>query len=192
MVKKVCVYCASSTQINPLYKKEAYRLGEILASAGIHCLYGGGSVGLMGEIASAIKKNNGRITGVIPRFMVDQGWGNPNVEQIVVETMHERKRLMLEDADAAIALPGGCGTLEELLEVITWKQLGLFTKPIVMLNSNNYYDPLLSMMNNAIDEKFMRQEHARIWSVAEKADEILPAVYASPHWGNDAISMAAL
>jgi uncharacterized protein (TIGR00730 family) len=192
MIKKVCVYGASSTQIDSSYKKEAFRLGEILADREIHCLYGGGSVGLMGELATAMKNNHGYITGIIPRFMVERGWGNDRVEQIIVETMHERKRLMLEDVDAAIALPGGCGTLEELLEVITWKQLGLFIKPIVILNVNGYYDPLFSMMGKAIDERFMREEHARIWNVATQADEVLPAVLSSPLWGKDAISMAAL
>ena len=191
-MKKVCVYCASSTQIAECYKTEAYRLGEILAENNIHSLYGGGSVGLMGELSKAMLKNRGTITGIIPQFMLDQGWGNENVKQIVVSTMHERKKLMLEDVDAAIALPGGCGTLEELLEAITWKQLGIFVKPIIILNVNHYFDPLLEMLNKAADEKFMRNEHLRIWSVVERAEEILSAINQAPEWKKDAIGMAAL
>ncbi|MDR1729350.1 MAG: TIGR00730 family Rossman fold protein [Prevotellaceae bacterium] len=191
-MRKVCVYCASSTQVAACYKTEAYRLGEIFAANNIHCLYGGGSVGLMGEISKAMIANKGTITGVIPKFMVDQGWNNEHVEQIVVNTMHERKQLMLEDVDAAIALPGGCGTLEELMEAITWKQLGIFVKPIVILNVNRYFDPLLEMLHKAVDEKFMRSEHLRIWSVVERAEEVLPAIKQAPGWKKDAIGMAAL
>ncbi len=191
-MRKVCVYCASSTQVAECYKTEAYRLGEIFSRNNIHCLYGGGSVGLMGELSKAMLKTGGTITGVIPQFMVDQSWNNENVEQIVVNTMHERKRLMLEDVDAAIAMPGGCGTLEELLEVITWKQLGIFVKPVVILNVNHYFDPLLEMLSKAVDERFMRSEHLRIWSVAEHAEEVLQIIGQIPEWGKDAIGMAAL
>jgi len=191
-MKKVCVYAASSTQVAECYKKEAYRLGEILSASDIHCLYGGGSVGLMGELSKAMLKNNGVITGVIPQFMINEGWGNEKVEQIVVSTMHERKRLMLESVDAAIALPGGCGTLEELLEAITWKQLGIFTKPIVILNVSHYYDPLLAMLDKAIAEKFMRKEHHHIWSVVQSVEEALPAIEQAKEWRRDAIGFAAL
>lgn len=192
MIKKVCVYCASSTQIAACYKKEAYKLGEILSQHKIHCFYGGGSVGLMGELSKSMVENGGEITGVIPQFMVDEGWNNAAVKQIVVDTMHERKRLMIENVDAAIAMPGGCGTFEELLEVITWKQLGIFTKPIIILNINHYFDPLLELFQKAVDEKFMRNEHLQIWSVAEHAEDVLQAIEAAPKWGNDAIGFAAL
>jgi uncharacterized protein (TIGR00730 family) len=124
--------------------------------------------------------------------MVNEGWGNEKVEQIVVNTMHERKRLMLEGVDAAIAMPGGCGTLEELLEAITWKQLGIFTKPIVILNTNHYFDPLLEMLDKAIAEKFMREEHRPIWSVVLEADDVLPAIEQAKEWRKDAIGFAAL
>jgi len=191
-MRKVCVYCASSTQVAEGYKTEAYRLGEILAENKIHCLYGGGSVGLMGELSKAMLNNKGTITGVIPQFMVEQGWDNERVEQIVVNTMHERKRLMLEDVDAVIALPGGCGTLEELMEAITWKQLGIFVKPIIILNVNRYFDPLLEMLNKAVDEKFMRSEHLRIWNVVERAEDVLTAIGQAAEWKKDAIGMAAL
>ncbi len=191
-MRKICVYAASSTQVAECYKTEAYRLGEIFAQNKIHCLYGGGSVGLMGELSKAILDNRGTITGVIPQFMVDQGWDNERVEQIVVNTMHERKRLMLEDVDAAIALPGGCGTLEELMEAITWKQLGIFVKPVIILNVNGYFNPLLEMLNKAVEEKFMRSEHLQIWQVVESAEEVLTAIHQAAEWRKDAIGMAAL
>jgi uncharacterized protein (TIGR00730 family) len=191
-MKKVSVYAASSTQVAECYKRAAYRLGEILSANNIHCLYGGGSVGLMGELSKAMLKNGGVITGVIPQFMVNEGWGNEKVEQIVVNTMHERKRLMLEGVDAAIAMPGGCGTLEELMEAITWKQLGIFTKPIIILNANRYFDPLLEMLDKAIAEKFMRAEHRSIWSVVQEAEEVLPAIKQAKEWRKDAIGFAAL
>jgi len=175
-MRKISVYCASSTQIAECYKKEAYRLGEIFAGNDIHCFYGGGSVGLMGELSRAMIENGGKITGVIPKFMVDMGWCNERVEQIVVGTMHKRKELLLEGVDAVIALPGGCGTLDELMEAITWKQLGIFIKPVIIVNVNHYFDPLLEMMNKAVDEKFMRSEHLRIWSVVERADDVLEAI----------------
>ena len=191
-MKKVCVYCASSTKIAEHYKAEAYRLGEIFAENNIHCLYGGGSVGLMGELSKAMLENGGMITGVIPQFMIDRGWGNKNVKQIVVNSMHERKKLMLEDVDAAIAMPGGCGTLEELLEAITWKQLGIFVKPVIILNANHYFDPLLEMLHKGVDEKFMRNEHLRMWSVVERAEDVLTAIEKAHEWKKDAIGIAAL
>ena len=191
-MKKVSVYCASSTQIAECYKAEAYRLGEILAGNNVCCLYGGGSVGLMGELSKAMLKNGGTITGIIPQFMVDRGWVNKNVRQIVVNSMHERKKLLLEEVDAAIALPGGCGTLDELLETITLKQLGIFVKPIIILNTNHYFDPLLEMLKKGVEEKFMRNEHLRMWSVVERAEDILPAIEKAPEWGKEAVGMAAL
>lgn len=192
MIKKVCVYCASSTQISEVYKNEARRLGELLSENNIACVYGGGSVGLMGELSKSMVDNGGNITGIIPQFMVDEGWDNNFVEEIVVGSMHERKALMVKDVDAAIALPGGCGTLEELLEVITWKQLGLFTKPVVILNINGFFDPLLDMLNKAVDEKFMRLEHKQIWCVANRADDVLDAINSAAEWSESARGFAAM
>ena len=158
MIKKVCVYCASSSKVAEEYKRQAYRLGELLADAGIETKFGSGSVGLMGALAEGVLSKKGVIVGVIPQFMVDEGWGNDSVtRQIVTDTMHTRKKTMAEDVDAAVALPGGCGTMEELLEIITWKQLGLFNKPIIILNVNHYYDDLLRMMDNVVSENFMRK-----------------------------------
>lgn len=190
---RVSVYCASSSQIAETYKREAYKLGKLLAQEGVACNYGGGSVGLMGELAQAMIDSGGAITGVIPQFMVDQGWNNPMVDTVVVGTMHERKRRMVEDADAAVALPGGLGTFEELLEVITWKQLGLFLKPIILLNVGGYYAPLLSMLEKSVEERFMRREHLDLITVVSTAADVLPAIRRSPEWSRDAaLGLAAL
>ena len=113
-------------------------------------------------------------------------------ELIVVETMHERKALMAEMADAVVALPGGCGTLEELLEAITWKQLGIMSSPIVILNTNGYYDPLIEMLHRAVEEKFMREIHKNMWMVVSTPEEVIPAISASNGWGNNARSFAAI
>ena len=178
MIKRVCVYCASSSKAAAIYKSEAYRLG--------------GSIGLMGELARSMIKNGGEITGIIPKFMVDKGWGNPNVKQIEVETMHERKERMVSDVDAAIALPGGCGTLEELMEVITWKQLSLFNKPIIILNINHYFDPLLELLQKAINENFMREEHLKMWNCIDSVENVLYTIQNAHQWENDAINIAAI
>lgn len=190
---RVSVYCASSSQISESFKREAYELGRLLSAEKVACNYGGGSVGLMGELAQSMLDFGGAITGIIPQFMVDQGWDNPKVETVVVASMHERKQRMVADADAAIAMPGGIGTFEELLEVITWKQLGLFLKPIVILNVDNYYAPLLDMLKKAVDEQFMRKEHLDLVTVVTSASEVLPAIRRSADWSREeALGMAAL
>ena len=176
MTKRVCVYCASSTQVDEAYKREAKRLGEILAKNGIACNYGGGAVGLMGELAHSMLEHGGEITGIIPRFMVERGWDNPNVTEVETSSMHTRKERMTQDVDAAIALPGGCGTIEELMEIITWKQLGLFLKPIVIINVNHFFDPLLSMLDKCVEEKFMSEKLKKTWTVVNNADEVIAAI----------------
>ncbi len=133
------IYCASSSDIDAIYVDAATRLGELLAENNITCINGGGNLGLMGAIIDSILLHRGKVKGVIPKFMVDSGWGHQHLtEQIVTATMHERKQKMAELSNAAIAMPGGVGTLEELLEIITWKQLGLYKHPIIILNINNY------------------------------------------------------
>lgn len=190
---KICVYCGSSTQVNPVYFNTANRLGEIFAEKGIEAVYGGGSIGLMGTLADSILENNGKITGVIPRFMVEENWEHNNLsELIVVETMHERKEKMAFMSDAAVALPGGCGTMEELLEAITWKQLGIFTKPIVIVNTNNYFGPLITMLEKAVTENFMRELHKDIWTVVENAEQVLHSIQNAPVWDNSVRKFAAI
>lgn len=176
-MKKICVYCASSSKVNSDYVETARKLGKILAENNLELIYGGGSVGLMGVLADSVLQNGGRVTGVIPRFMVEVEWQHNGVtELILTETMHERKEKMAELADAVVALPGGCGTLEELLEIITWKQLGIHSLPIVIVNVNGYYNHLLTQFQQAADELFMRPEHLAMWSVVNNADEVLEAI----------------
>ena len=192
-MKTVCVYCASSTQIKPEYFESTDRLGKIFTNAGISVVYGGGSNGLMGKLADSMLESNGKIIGIIPQFMCDENWHHKALtELIVVETMHERKEKMVKMADAVVALPGGCGTLEELLEVITWKQLGIFTKPIVILNIGGYYDSLIDMLHRAIDEKFMRNIHKNMWEVVNTPEEVLEAIQNSTSWDSNTRKFAAI
>ena len=192
-IKNVCVYSASSTKIAPVYFAVAEELGHLLASKGINLINGAGSIGLMAATSNAALASGGTVTGVIPQFMVEQGWHHTGLTRLVeTETMHERKRLMAEMSDGVIALPGGCGTLEELLEIITWKQLGLYLKPIVVLNVDGYFNPLLEMLHKAIDENFMRPEHGNIWVVAETPEEAVQLLYDTPVWSKEIRKIAAI
>ena len=192
-IQNVCVYSASSTKIAPVYFEAATELGRLLAIKGINLINGAGSIGLMAATSNAALQAGGTVTGVIPHFMVEQGWHHTGLTRLVkTETMHERKQRMAEMSDGVIALPGGCGTLEELLEIITWKQLGLYLKPIVILNINGYFDPLIEMLHRAIDESFMRCEHADIWRVATSAHEAVELLYTTPLWNKNVRKLAAL
>ena len=192
-IKNVCVYSASSTKIAPVYFAVAEELGRLLASQGINLINGAGSIGLMGATSNATLEAGGTVTGVIPHFMVEQNWHHTGLTQLIeTETMHERKQLMAELSDGVIALPGGCGTMEELLEIITWKQLGLYLKPIVILNIQGFYDPLLEMMERAIDGNFMRSEHRAIWQVATSAQEAIDLLHTTPWWNKEVRKFAAI
>ena len=189
----ICVYCASSTKINPVYFDAAHSLGKIIADAGLQLVYGGGSVGLMGTIADSVMASGGKVTGIIPHFMVEQEWGHHGLtELIMTETMHERKEKMAMMSDAVVALPGGCGTLEELLEIITWKQLGIFTKPIIIVNTAGYFDSLIDMLHRAVKENFMRDIHCDIWSVVDKPENVMDAIENAPKWDKNVRKFAAI
>lgn len=192
-IKNVCVYSASSTKIAPVYFAEAEILGRLLAEKGINLINGAGCIGLMGAISDAALAAGGTVTGVIPRFMVEQGWHHQGLTRLVeTETMHERKQLMANMADGVIALPGGCGTLEELLEIITWKQLGLYLNPIVILNTGGYFNPLLEMLEKSLDEHFMRPEHRALWQVAETPEQAVDLLYTIPRWDAKLRKIAAV
>lgn len=192
-ITSVCVYCASSTKIDQIYFDAAVRLGQLLATRHIRLINGAGNIGLMRSVADAVLQNGGEVTGVIPHFMVEQGWHHTGLTELIeVDSMHERKRLMAEKSDAVIALPGGCGTLEELLEIITWKQLGLYLNPIVILNTNGFFDPLLDQLKRAIDENFMRRQHGDIWHVAATPEEAVELVYRVPVWDASIRKFAAI
>ncbi|MDO9152428.1 MAG: TIGR00730 family Rossman fold protein [Paludibacter sp.] len=192
-MQNICVYCASSTQVKQSYFEAAAQLGELFVAAGVSAVYGGGSVGLMGCFADSVLNAGGNIIGIIPRFMCEEEWNHGGLtELIIVETMHERKEKMAFMADAAVALPGGCGTMEELLEVITWKQLGIFTNPIIIVNLDGYYDSLIAMLERAVEENFMRQIHKKIWTVVNLVEDVLPAIHNSPAWDKTVRKFAAI
>ena len=189
----ICVYSASSTQIDAAYAEAATRLGTLMGQQGIHLVNGAGRMGLMAATANAVLEAGGQVTGVIPRFMVEQGWHHTGLtEPHVVNDMHERKQLMARLSDGVIALPGGCGTLEELLEIITWKQLGLYLNPIIVLNVKGYFDPLLAMLAKAVEERFMRVRHGDIWQVAATPDEAIELLFTTPLWDASIRKFAAI
>ena len=192
-INKVCVYSASSTQIDEAYFTAARTLGTLLAEKGISLINGAGKMGLMAAVTDAVMQHGGEAIGVIPRFMVEQGWHHTGMSQLlVVNDMHERKQTMARLSDAVIALPGGCGTLEELLEIITWKQLGLYLNPIILLNTKGYFTPLLEMMQRAVDEHFMRTQHAAIWRVAQTPEEAVEMLFTTPRWDSSVRKFAAI
>lgn len=192
-INSVCVYSASSTKIDECYFEAARQLGYLLAQRHIRLVNGAGNIGLMRSVADTVLDNGGEVTGVIPRFMVGQKWHHTGLTRLVeVETMHERKQLMADLSDAVIALPGGCGTLEELLEIITWKQLGLYLNPIIVLNTNGFFDPLLAMLERAIAENFMRRQHGDIWNVARTPEEAIELMHSAPVWDASIRKFAAI
>lgn len=190
-IDSVCVYCASSTQIDPIYTEAANKLGTLLGARKLRVINGAGNTGLMRSVSDAVLASGGTVTGVIPHFMVAENWCHTELTELIkVENMHDRKQQMATLSDAVIALPGGCGTLEELLEVITWKQLGLYENPVVILNVNGYYDPLLAMLQKAIDEQFMREQHGNLWQVASTPEEAVELIYTQPKWSSDKRKLA--
>ncbi|NOU16507.1 MAG: TIGR00730 family Rossman fold protein [Bacteroidales bacterium] len=190
---RICVYCASSSKVDKAYFEATQKLAEDMAVRGITLVYGGGSAGLMGCIADNVLKNKGQVVGILPRFMDKVEWGHKGLTQLtLVKDMHERKKLLIKDVDAVVALPGGCGTLEELMEVITLKRLGKFTKPIIILNTNGFYDHLKLLLEKMIHEHFMRAEHVEIWQFVDQPEDIIPAIENAPKWDSSAIKFAAV
>ena len=192
-IHSVCVYSASSTKISSVYFEAAEKLGSLLAKQHIRLTNGAGSIGLMRSVADAVLENGGEVTGVIPHFMVEQNWHHTGLTELIeVTSMHERKQKMANLSDGIIALPGGCGTLEELLEIITWKQLGLYLNPIIILNVNGFFDPLLEMLERAIEENFMRRQHGDIWKVARTPEEAVELLQTTPVWDASIRKFAAI
>ena len=176
-LRSICVYCGSSSGIRPSYVHGAQRLGADMAAAGIRLVYGGGDVGLMGAIARAVIDNGGRVTGIIPTFLQRRERMLTEVEELIVtRDMHERKRLMFERADAFVALPGGVGTLEELVEQLTWAQLGQHKRPIVLANIDGFWSRFLEILDHMRSEGFIRPETAVDVLVADKIEDIVPMI----------------
>ncbi len=173
----VCIFAASSSRIDGEYGSVAASLGTMLAHENMDVVFGGGGIGLMGKLADAVLENGGRITGVIPAFMKEEGWGHTGLtDMIVTADMSDRKKRMFGMADAVVALPGGIGTLEEMTEAITLKQLSLFDGPIIILNTLGYYNSLLEFIDHMITSNFMRFEHKGIWEVVNTPEEVLFAL----------------
>lgn len=193
MAKTICVYCASSSRVDSLYMETATRLGSLIASSGRTLITGGGCQGLMRAVEDSALEAGGNAIGVIPKFMIEAGWQHTGLTELhITADMHQRKKLMAEMSDAVIALPGGCGTMEELLEAITWKQLGLYLNPIVILNTKGYYDALIAQLERAIDDHFMGEIHGNIWSVASTPEEALEIIENTPVWDASIRKYAAL
>jgi uncharacterized protein (TIGR00730 family) len=188
---RVCVYCASSEVADPEYRAAATRLGGLLARAGCVVVYGGGSGGSMGALADGALAAGGRVIGVLPRFMADLEWGHPGLTELdLVEDMRERKHRLLTGSDAVVALPGGCGTLEEVMEAITLKRLGLYRNPILLVNTRGFYRPLQDFLMQMIGERFMNPEHAALWTLVESVEGVLDAIRTTPLWDAQARRLA--
>jgi hypothetical protein len=182
----VCVFAASSSRINEEYALAASELGALLAEAGMHILYGGGGIGLMGKLADAALKKGGSITGVIPDFMVKEGWSHELVSDMVVTPdMGERKRWLFDKTDAVIVLPGGIGTLDELTEAITLKQLGLYKGPIIILNTSGFYKTFIEFIDQLVEGHFLRLEHKDIWDIVNTPKEAIDALISYKGWLED-------
>jgi uncharacterized protein (TIGR00730 family) len=174
-IKSICVYCASGPGTNPAFVDAARRFGQILAENGIRLVYGGGSMGLMGALAASVLDHGGFVTGIIPDFLVNREHMCERAqERIITRDMHERKRIMFERADAFVALPGGVGTLEELVEQLTWAQLGRHKKPILIANIERFWDPLCVLLDHMTSVEFIRAGLTINLLVAQKVDDILP------------------
>lgn len=192
-IKKVTVYCASSAKLEAKYFEVARQVAEIFVQHDITVIYGGGAVGLMGKLADTVIENKGTIVGVMPKFMQQVEWQHTGISELILtEDMHERKKKFMEDTDALVTLPGGCGTLEELLEAITLKRLGVFVKPIIIFNLDGFYDPLIEMLERCISEKFMREAHRGIWTIVNHPEELIDAIHNAPEWSHSAIDFAAV
>ncbi|HEY0293672.1 MAG TPA: TIGR00730 family Rossman fold protein [Hansschlegelia sp.] len=176
-IRTVCVYCGSSTGARPEHMANAEAMGRALAEAGVGLVYGGGNIGLMGAVARAALAGGGQVTGVIPQFLVEREAMLADVQELVVTAdMHERKRIMFERSDAFVALPGGVGTLEELVEQLTWAQLGRHDKPILIADLNGFWSPLLALLDHMTTEGFVRPGLEAPYLVATTVEEILPAL----------------
>jgi len=178
-IKTVCVYCGSGPGTNPRFIESAKALGKALAENGIRLVYGGGSVGMMGAVASAVLHHGGQVTGIIPEFLIRKEVMMPLQDLIVTPDMHERKRLMFEHSDGFIALPGGIGTLEELVEQLTWQQLGRHSKPVLLANIDGFWEPLLALISHMRATQFIRPTLQVDILKAERVEDILPKLKAA-------------
>ena len=170
----ICVYGASSDNIAEEYKQAAYQLGKSLAAKGWNCINGAGAAGVMRAVSDGFLDGGAKAVGIIPQFMVDNGWHYSRLSEIIsTPDMHQRKQMMAQRSQCSIAMPGGCGTLEELLEIITWKQLSLYNKPIVIFNINGFFDSILQQLEHCIAQQFMKPTHKHLWFTAHNVQQIV-------------------
>ncbi len=188
---RICVFCASSSLAPAHFGQAAFDLGQLLANAGVHVVFGGGGKGSMGRLADGVHAAGGAITGVMPHFMRELEWSHPKVSTYEWTTdMAERKARLLADTDAVVALPGGCGTFEELLEVMTLKRLGLYLAPIIVVNQAGFYEPLRQLLQSSIDNRFMDERHQSMYTLVDGVEDVLAAVRSAPQWSRDATGFA--
>ncbi len=190
--REVLVFCASSRSCDPAFHAAAAELGRALARAGDSIVYGGGGVGSMGALADAAIAEGGRVIGIQPRFMRELEWTHAALTELVlVEDMQERKREMLRRADAIVTLPGGSGTFEELFDALTAKRLGLFPKPIVIVNQGGFFEPLFTLLRRSVEERFMHENHLGMWQAVDHVHEVLAAIHGATPWPAHAVEFAS-
>ncbi len=181
-IKSLCVYCGSSINVDEDFKTLAHDMGKILAENNIRLVYGGGKAGLMGIIADSVMTHGGEVTGIIPSHISDREIQHKGLTELhIVDSMHVRKQMMVDHSDAFLVLPGGVGTLDETCEIMTWRQLGIHDKPIVVADIKNYWTPFLTMIDHIIEKGFMRPDDKNVISVVKTLEEILPAIENAPN-----------
>lgn len=190
---RVTVYASSSNALAESYYDAASRLGTVLGKAGINIVYGGGGVGLMRAMADHALKEGAHVHGIIPDFLNTVEHGHKNLSHLeVVSDMRERKHRMLVDSDAVVTLPGGSGTFEELFEVLTLKRLGLFLGPVILVNTNRYFDRYIDLLEHSVKERFMQQQHLQMWSVVDQPEEVFDAMRSATGWSSESRKFAAV
>jgi len=181
-IKSLCVYCGSSIQVDDDFKDAARAMGKIMADNGVRLVYGGGKAGLMGIIADSVMKNGGEVTGIIPSHIADREIQHMGLTELhVVESMHVRKQMMVDHSDAFLVLPGGIGTLDETCEIITWRQLGIHDKPIIICNLKDYWTSFLSMVDHIVNQGFMREDDKKTFSIVDSIEDVLQALQDAPN-----------
>tara|TARA_E500000305_G_scaffold64776_1_gene51638 strand:- start:942 stop:1526 length:585 start_codon:yes stop_codon:yes gene_type:complete len=179
--KSICVFCGSSGRVDEAYRQAATQFGTLVGEKGYDLVYGGGHVGLMGITADAALAAGASVLGVIPKFLQDYEVGHDGLNELIVtDNMHDRKRIMYERSDAFVILPGGLGTMDETFEVVTWTQLGLSAKPVVIANINGFWDPLIALVDHLVQTGFARDENRSILQIADNVGDIFPKIAAAP------------
>jgi uncharacterized protein (TIGR00730 family) len=180
-MKRVCVFCGSRCGSNPVYAAAAKELGELLARHGLGLVFGAGNIGLMGVVADAVLAGGGEVIGVIPQALVDKELAHPRVRHMhIVSSMHQRKQIMADHADAFVALPGGFGTCDEFFEIVTWRQLKIHAKPVALLNTNGFFDRLLDWLDHVVDEDFIKRPHRELLIVESTPEALLELILQEP------------